>query len=254
MDPYLEMQPFWSDFTPRFLVAVGNELLGKLLPNYDVRVEEYLMLTESDLALHRRKPDISILGSEPRKSGALAATLEAESGPAVAELEYPEYDPQTQRRLEIIHQSTQRVVTVFELLSPTNKSPGEAGLNAYLEKRAEFVACPCNLVELDLLRGGERLPMAKPLPAGDYYAYIGRTQRRPRCEVIGWSLRTKLPAIPIPLLPEDGEVALDLQKVFADAYEPAFFHRRLPYDRPLLPPLPPPDDLWMRQMLGVQTT
>jgi hypothetical protein len=32
-----------------------------------------------------------------------------------------------------------------------------------LNKRAEFLACRCNLVELDLLRGGERLPMAGAL-------------------------------------------------------------------------------------------
>ncbi len=54
-----------------------------------------------------------------------------------------------------------------DLLSPINKTAGEDGLEAYLEKRAEFLAGGCHLIEFDLLRGGERLPMAGPLPKGD---------------------------------------------------------------------------------------
>ena len=154
-----------------------------------------------------------------------------------------------QRHLKIIHRPSERVVTVMELLSPANKAAGEGGLDAYLEKRAELLACRCNLVELDLLRGGERLPMAGVLPPGDYFAYVGRIGRKPRCQVIGWPLRAQLPSIPIPLLPEDGELPLDLQAVFLAAYEPAFFDRRLPYHEPLGTPLHPTDETWMRTIL-----
>jgi hypothetical protein len=91
--------------------------------------------------------------------------------------------------------------------------------------------------------------MVGSLPPGDYFAFVGRVQRKPRCEVIGWPLRSKLPPIPIPLLPEDGEVLLDLQQVFTAAYEPAFFDKRLPYDRPLLPPLRPEDEAWVSERL-----
>ena len=50
-----------------------------------------------------------------------------------------------------------------------------------------------------------------------------------------WSLRSPLPIVPIPLLPEDPEVPLDLQAVFHAAYEPSLYDRRLPYDQPLFP-------------------
>ena len=40
INPYLEMQPFWSDFAPRLLAEMGNALLPQLLPRYDVRIEE----------------------------------------------------------------------------------------------------------------------------------------------------------------------------------------------------------------------
>ena len=56
--------------------------------------------------------------------------------------------------------------------------------------------------------------------------------------------------MPVPLLPGDPEVSLDLQAAFRAAYEPALYDRRLPYEQPLLPPLPPEDDAWVRQRLS----
>jgi hypothetical protein len=247
MDPYLELPPFWSDFAPTLLSEIRNHVLARLLPRYDVRIEEYLVLTEDDVRLHRLRRYLSVTTTptwSPSASGGLAVME-----PATTEMEYPEYEPHTQRRLKIIHQPTEKVVTVMELLSPGNKAPGEGGLDLYLEKRAELLSCGCNLVELDLLRGGQRLPMAGQWPAGDYFAFVGRVGRRRRCQVIGWPLRAPLPAIPIPLLAPDPELSLDLQTVFRGAYEPAFYDRRLPYDRPLQPPLAPEDEQWVREAL-----
>lgn len=247
IDPYLEMQPFWSDFAPKFLTAISNTLLAQLLPRYEVRIEEYLMLTEEDHRVHRLQPDVTLSASESwRPSGGNVAVLE----PVVAESEYPAFEPRTQRRLKIIHLPKQRVVTALELLSLANKTPGEGGLGAYLDKREELLTCRCNLVELDLLRGGERLPMNGPVPPGDYYAYIGRVATMPRCQVIAWSLRAPLPKIPIPLLPEDGDYTLDLQAAFRAAYESAFYDRRLPYDQPLEPAIRITDEAWVQEALA----
>jgi hypothetical protein len=213
MDPFLEMPPFWSDFSPTLLGEIRNALLPQVLPRYDVRIEEYLFVTREDI------------------------------------LDYPDIEPRMQRHLRLIHRPTGRVVTVMELLSPINKASGEDGLEAYLEKRAEFLASGCHLIEFDLLRGGERVPMAGPLPKGDYYVYLGRAGRRPRGQIIAWPLRLPLPTVPVPLLPGDPEVPLDLQAVFRAAYEPSLYDRRLPYEQPLLPALPAEDEAWVRQRL-----
>jgi hypothetical protein len=53
--------------------------------------------------------------------------------------------------LRLVHRPTGRVVTVLELLFPTNKTLARDGLEACLEKRAEVLASRCHLVELDLL-------------------------------------------------------------------------------------------------------
>jgi hypothetical protein len=248
MDPYLEMQPFWGDFAPAFLTEIRNALLGRLLPRYDVRLEEYVMLTEDDYNLHRLRPDVTVTATsawEPAKNGGVAV-----ADPVTAELEYPAYEPLAQRRLKIIRLPHERVVTAIELLSPSNKIPGEGGLDAYLEKRAELLACQCNLVELDLLRGGQRLPMSGPLPPADYYALLGRIGQKPRCHVVGWNLRSPLPTINIPLLEPDPDISLNLQQVFQSTYEPAFYHRRLRYNDPLVPPLRPDDQAWAQASIA----
>ncbi len=248
MDPYLELPPFWSDFGPRLLSAISNQLLTTLLPDYDVRMEEYLMLTNDDVRLHCVKPDITISTPDWWSDGTGGAAV-AVADATTVELEYPESEPVTQRHLRVIHRPTERVVTVMELLSPINKAPAEDGLESYMHKRSEFLAAPCNFVELDLLRGGRRLPMSGPLPAGDYYAFIGRIGRKRHCQVIAWSLRTKLPPIPIPLLPEDTEAMLDLDAAFSTAYESSFYSRRLPYHEPLIPTVRPSDVDWVAASL-----
>ncbi len=247
MDPYLEMQPFWSDFAPTLLAEIRNALLPKLLPNYDVRIEEYLVVMHEDIKLHRIKPDVTVVASpEWRPTEPISS---ADSETTTIELDYPDIEPQTQRRLQIIHQPDERPVTVMELLSPSNKVGGEDGIESYLEKGTELVASHVNLVEIDLLRGGERLPMREPLPTADYFVYIGRPNLRPRCLLVYWNMRKPIPKVPIPLLPEDGEVELDLGAVFLAAYEPALYDRRLPYDQRLIPAPSEQDQQWISDCL-----
>src|SRR5208282_2115585 len=145
MDPYLEIPPFWSDFSPTLLGEIRNALLPKVLPLYDVRIEEYLFVTREDIRLHRVQPDVTVSTTTAWQPGMEATVAVAE--PTMVELEYPAMEPTMQRRLRLVHRPTGRVVTVMELLSPINKASGEDGQEAYLEKRAEFLASGCNLIE-----------------------------------------------------------------------------------------------------------
>ena len=71
-------------------------------------------------------------------------------------------------------------MAVIELLSPANKPRGRVGWREYLQKREEVLSSGTHLVELDLLRGGSRLPTVDPLPQGDYFVFVCRAQRRYR--------------------------------------------------------------------------
>lgn len=158
--------------------------------------------------------------------------------------------PQTrsvrQRYLRIRERRTNQIVTVIEVLSPTNKADGR---REYLNKRNEILANAIHLVELDLLRGGVRLPTVEPLRPADYYAFVCRHQRLPEVEVYAWALRQPLPTIPVPLKDDDPDVPLDLQLVFTRLYDRAVYQYSLDYDLPVNPPLRDADAQWVLQVL-----
>jgi hypothetical protein len=133
------------------------------------------------------------------------------------------------------------VVTVIESLSPSNKRKGSDGWDAYLAKREQVLSSPAHFVELDLLRGGSRMPLTfqqRP-PAYDYRVLVSRRERRPRADAYVWPLMHALPTITIPLMRGDADVPLDLQQVFAGVYDRAAYQRSLDYSAALDPALPP---------------
>ena len=69
--------------------------------------------------------------------------------------------------------TTQEVVTIVEVLSPANKRAGR-GRDAYLQKRERVLGSSTHLVEIDLLRTGEPMPMAGALRDLDYRIVVSR--------------------------------------------------------------------------------
>jgi hypothetical protein len=169
------------------------------------------------------------------------ATLE----PITVPLALDDLDEIRERWIEIKRLPDRSLVTVIEILSPTNKTG--SGRIEYLEKRKQWIRQPVNVVEIDLLLGGHRLPMRGLLPSGDYYAFVSRSNRRPNCDVYAWSIRRELPAIPIPLSIPDPDVLLDLRAVFAQTYDGAPYGESIKYSAPLDSPLASEDRAWAEQ-------
>jgi hypothetical protein len=142
------------------------------------------------------------------------------------------------------------VVTVIELWSPTNKTPRSDGRELYLRKRQSVLESRTNLVEVDLLRGGRRLPTVERLRPADYYVFVCRGARRPHADVYAWRLRQPLPAVPIPLAPDDREVTLDLQAVFNRVYDDFGYDYALDYRQPVRPSLRTADARWAKTLLA----
>ena len=166
----------------------------------------------------------------------------------------PEPDPALERRetyLVIREMPGREVVTVIETLSPTNKRRGE-GRRQFLSKREEVLESDAHWVEIDLLRGGERTPLGGTLPPHTYRAVVSRVAERPRCAIFPWTLADRLPTIPIPLKPEDGHVALELQTVFETIYRRARYHREFDHAgrRPRVP-FTPAEAAYARTLPGV---
>lgn len=226
MDPYLESPAFWSDFHARFTTHWCDVLSESLPSNYEARIDEKVNLVQ-EVAPHRKvmEPDVAITQGEPfgvrSTAPAGVATLEPVTLSLVIEEEIHE------RHIEILHRPDRRLIATLELLSPANKEEPSRAL--HLAKRNALIHQPVHLVKLDLLLKGQRLPFEQTLPAGDYYAMVARWNQRPRCEVYSWSMRQRLPAIPIPLMPPEPDIWIDLAAVFATTYQRARYGRSVDY-------------------------
>ncbi len=158
-------------------------------------------------------------------------------------------DSESEAYLLIRLKETTEVVTVLETLSPANKRPGGDGKDVYVQSRRNILQGPANLVEVDLLRGGARMPMENSLPTADYYAIISRCDLRPAAAVYAWTMRDRLPTISVPLKKGDPDVQLDLQAVFDAVYDRARYDLSLNYTAELQPPLSCEDAEWIRGLL-----
>jgi hypothetical protein len=246
MNPYLEHPHFWADFHATYLTFLRSALMQTIGLNYYVAIEEHIYIHESD---DDRKligmPDIDITftasPNEVTPSGG-TATL-----PAPATVTIPKLRKRKIGYLEVVDGENQKVITVIELLSPSNKYAGE-DRESYLTKRRELFATRVNLVELDFLRGGPRLPL-RDLPACSYYAMVSRPLARPKADIWPIKLREVLPSIPIPLSPGEPEPLVDLQAVLNRTYDESGSGRRI-YRHEPEPRLAPTDAEWAKEILA----
>jgi hypothetical protein len=154
------------------------------------------------------------------------------------------------RYLRIVDQERHRVVTVLELLGPSNKETG-ADRDAYLAKRNEYLATGTNLVEIDLLRAGQRPPTEEPASiASDYLILVSPASDFPRAGLWTFSVRDPLPLVTVPLGRGEEPVKIDLKRCLDRTYDESPYHRVLDYTRPPVPPLTAPDATWAQQLLA----
>jgi hypothetical protein len=181
----------------------------------------------------------------PRVTAMAMAELEADAIP-IRSFVAPDY---VETFVEIFEARPQgRLVTCLEVLSPVNKRPNTPGWDLYQRKRQGLMLGQVHLVEIDLLRGGERPPMLDPWPDSPYTLHVARA---------GWDdgkvwpahYRKPLPVIPVPLAKPDPPLRLDLQPLIAGIYERSRYARSIDYAKPLKPPLPPKDVAWLKKQL-----
>lgn len=108
-----------------------------------------------------------------------------------------------------------------------------------------------HLIEIDLLRGGERPPLQRPPPSAPYYVMVSRADTRPKVEVWPVRLWECLPAIPVPLHEPDPDVTLSLGTCVATVYERGAYARLIDYQVPPPPPrLSDEEATWTQELLA----
>lgn len=241
MDPFIQGQ-IWLDFHNSFCIGLRNALMPQLVPRYVIQVEEHLVL-ETEESEARYFPDVAV--KESTFDPPFPSTETQTGGVAVEPvvLTRRRLEPAREVYLQVLDRNSRRVVTVIELLSPWNKASG--GYEEYQLKRDELLDGGINLLEIDLVRGGRRIPTVESLPPGDHYGFLSRADEPHKIEVYSWRLRDPLPPLPVPLLADDPHATVELQHVFDRIYDEAGYAYSLSYDTTLKPAVAESDAEWV---------
>jgi len=233
MDPYLEQPQLWPDVHASLIAAIRDQLQQQIVPRYTAIITPYMAFESLEITPVRVAiPDVAVLEHDwAARSPAAVAIAEAPLTMR-AEMEIPT----RYGRIEVRTVADNVLVTAIELLSPANKRPGQAGADAYEKKRQELFKSSAHLLEIDLLRAGQRPRLSRPLPNAPYFVFLSRVQRRP--EVATWplSLRAAIPVVPVPLRAPDPDVPLDLTAAIRQIYRNARYDVQVDYRLP--PPHP----------------
>lgn len=157
MDPYIESPLLWSDFHNNLASEMQMRLNQYIQPRYFARLTPYVTYESVDIGqTYRVIPDVGISQPQPPPESSVTAT--ATITPPLVESLVPLEMPLRLHRVEIRATETQQLVTVIEILSPVNKRPSHQAYLAYQRKRRDILHSEVHLIEIDLLRGGERPP------------------------------------------------------------------------------------------------
>ena len=251
MNPYLERSELWHGVHTRVIVELGNTLARQLRPEYMVRVEERMYVsaeTDDEVRLQTRLPDVMILDDGAGAATSVAVAPRSEDAISVR---IPYQDEQRQRYLEVIRVSNREVVAVIELLSPSNKT--NPGRQAYKAKRNQVFHSTSHLVEIDLLRVGEPMPVIGNVPPSHYRILVTNAHNTDAiADLYPCSIQTPIPVFVMPLAEGSEGIAIDLKPIIDEVYVLGSYDRDIDYDQDPTPPLPDADRAWIDQLLRSQ--
>ena len=216
MDPYLEGY-LWPDVHHRLATEIARRLMPRLRPHYVARLEIYVVEDENpEVEIGIMYPDVEVIV------------------------------------VEIRDVARNELVTSIEILSPVNKR--EPGLGKYRQKRQRLQEANVHLLEIDLLRRGQRSLSHPRLPDAPYLVTLVRAGRH---EVEVWPvyLQDTLPDVPVPLRVPDPDVILELGVALQVVYDEAAYDLSLDYSQAPPPPsLSAEAEAWLRQLLNRPAT
>jgi hypothetical protein len=194
MDPFLENSVLWAGLHQLLIARILIALNSTLPQKYVANITECVYVLQTEVeAVEVHEPFIEIL--------------------------------------PVADQS--RVVTIIEILSPTNKEGG-TGRELYLTKQREALRSQAHFLEIDLLRGGQHTiaaPLNHLLLRGSWHSVVclHRALQGTRFEVWPIPLEKHLPRVCVPLDGDDPDAMLDVQELFSRCYDEAAYQRRINY-------------------------
>lgn len=249
MDPYVESG--WGDFHTSLITYMRDMIRPQLPSDLRVRAQESIRVQEEGQPPQTYYPDVRVIEGSPRERSAGTAILESVGVAEPMVLPVDVTEPPTQRSLRIIDtRSGKRVVTAIEVLSHFNKQ-GSVGTSAYREKQQDLIDAGVNLVEVDLLHGGEWVLAVREVPknlATPYRVCVIRARDPSYALFYAIDMRQPLPKFRVPLRTGDNDAIVDLQALFEQAYENGGGDD-IDYREDPSPPLSPADAAWAHRLL-----
>jgi hypothetical protein len=245
MNPYLEQDDAWHDFHTGFPQVARAFLEPQVGANYVVKVDEITFIHElpAQQRLLMGRPDVFLSSLTPANQ----PSTTTQTLPGTMRVRLSAVDVERHLFLEIRDRFRREVITVIELLSPSNKAPGP-DRELYLAKRRQILNSRSHFVEIDLLRGWQRMP---EIQLGSEFAYcvlLSRVELRPEAEVVPLRLRDPLPDIRIPLRNPDPDIVLPLQQVLHRLYDESGYRKYI-YANPPYPSLSADELAWARTIV-----
>ena len=264
MNPYLEERGLWPNVHTSVIVGLRNFLASRLRPEYSVGIEERVQISAepggngSGGEVGIRIPDAVVLAGvgasgapSPAGGGAMGFPAPERSEDAIV-VRLPATELFKQRYLEVRRADNRQVVAVIELLSPGNKDG--YGRREYLAKRAAVLSSPAHLVEIDLLRGGQRMPVVGEAPDACYRILVANARREaPVADLYPFGIRQAVPDFVLPLAQADEGIAVNLNGVVRQVYADGSYDLDIDYRQaPPEPALSEDDRRWVDGLLRGQ--
>lgn len=246
LNPYFEKE--WFQVHPSMIALSLGRLQRQMPRDLRVSIEQGMKISTrfagDDKVI---QPDVSVW--KVREDTLLASAPPNFAPPVVLEVTTPK------PRHLAIRDIDGELVTVIEFLSPTNKHG--SGAHAYMQKRLGLIDSGVNLVEIDLVRkwglalaqfeddqAAETIQQTKGrLPP--HATTVFRAELPQQREVYLITYQQSLPAIRVPLRPDDQDIWLNLQELAEQCHIDCAFDKTTHYERDPEPPLSAEDAEWL---------
>ncbi len=230
MDPFLEGM-LWPDLHHSLAYGIRKLLASQLPDHYTAQIEVAVAIDEEpEREFGIMYPDVEVVrqnktGEPPAEYITPASLNVRETIPVELRLS----------SVKIRNRQQQQLITSIEILSPVNKRG--KGAEEYRLKRQKLKKQGVHLLEIDLLRRGQRAVRSPKLPACDYLISLHRANCN---DTALWTLQLKgqLPTVPVPLRPPDKDIALPLGSILHEIYDEARYDKSIDYTE-----IPPPPGL-----------
>lgn len=245
LNPYFEEQ--WFQVHPCMIAASLSRLQRQMPHDLRASIEEGMKISTRFMDDKGVQPDVSVW--KVREDTLLASAPPNFAPPIVRDVASPK------PRHLTIRQTSGELVTVIEFLSPTNKHG--VGAHAYLQKRLGLMESGVNLVEIDLVRKWglallqfEDDDMADSIRIDNgrlppHATIVFRAELPLQRELYRVTYQKPLPAIRVPLRPDDQDIWLNLQELAELCHADCGFDKTTKYSRDPEPPLTSEDVTWL---------